>query len=379
MEIKTLKKALPYLLKTNVTPLIWGKHGLGKSKGVQQFCEENEYMFVDMRLGNMEVGDLLGLPDFTQDAKGNKIATKFVTPDWILSVLEYCKNNPSSKAIIFFDEFNRMRPDMRQSVFQMVLDGKHHNLTFPKNCHFMAAANYNDDGYLVTDISDPALMDRFCQIKLLPSKAEWFEYATKSKFSTKLVSFLKASPDLLDHSDPNFDMGDVLPSRRSWEFIDRLLKIETPVDLLQEICYGIVGKPATIALMESLKNAEKPITAKEVLKNFKKYEEVLKEYANPLTGGRPDLLDVTNRDLDTTLGAANKLKDSEAENVINYIKTIPIDQAFSLSRKLFLHESTMEHLDKSDLADYFTIKIGNGELDKSKIKDEVPGTTVPNP
>ena len=183
MNIKKFKEAMPYLIQANVATLIQGHHGVGKSQAVKQYCDENGYGFVDLRLGTQDVGDLLGLADFELDAKGNKIATKFMRPTWF-------PVDPASKGIIFLDEINRGRRDVLQAVFQLCLDKKIHEYALPKGWHVVAAMNPSTEDYIVTDISDKAFLDRFCHIKLSPSKQEWFDYAKKTKMNAELVQFV---------------------------------------------------------------------------------------------------------------------------------------------------------------------------------------------
>ena len=156
-----MKAALPFLFKANVPTLIHGRHGVGKSQGIFQVSQELQYVhptkgktsydFIDLRLGNMEVGDLLGLADFEEDENGNKIATKFMRPSWL-------PTDPDSCGILFLDEINRARRDVLQAAFQLVLDKKIHEYELPKGWVVVGACNPNTDEYIVTDIGDAAFI-----------------------------------------------------------------------------------------------------------------------------------------------------------------------------------------------------------------------------
>src|SRR5690606_4467190 len=174
-----------------------------------------------LRLGTQDVGDLLGLADFERDRDGNSVATKFMRPDWF-------PTNPDSKGIIFLDEVNRARRDVLQAVFQLVLDKRLHRYVLPKGWQVIAAMNPNTGDYIVTDISDKAFMDRFCHINLAPSKQEFCKYARDRKFDDKWLQFLQEQPEMLQGELEAFDLSDIKPSRRSWEAIDRLIKVNTP-------------------------------------------------------------------------------------------------------------------------------------------------------
>jgi len=360
MQITTLKQSLPYLMKANITALLWGHFGIGKSQAVAQFCEENEYKFVDLRLGTQEVGDLLGLADFTTDKEGNKVATKFMSPDWLVSLISYCNENPKSAAIIFLDELNRARRDVLQAVFQLVLDKRMHTVKLPPNCYVMAASNPNTEDYIVADIGDKAFMDRFCHIKLTPSSKEWFEYADSKNFDNDLVNFLKSQPDMLQSKLTDFNLDDVKPSRRSWEMVNKLIKAKTPTNLLQELSFGLVGHTATIAFIESMKNSDKPLTADDILNNYTEVRTKVKSYSNSDTGGRSDLLNYTGDNVVKFAEKSQKnLTKAQEENLDKFLTDIPTDLAFSLCRSLYRRPTFKNCIDNNETLKKMFLKAKN--------------------
>jgi MoxR-like ATPase len=342
MNIKTLKEALPYLFQSNVSTMVVGHHGVGKSQAVKQFADENGYEFIDLRLGTQDVGDLLGLADFTVDkVTGEKTATKFMRPDWF-------PTDPNSKGIIFLDEINRGRRDVLQAVFQLCLDKRLHRYVLPKGWHVVAAMNPNTEDYIVTDLSDKAFLDRFCHIKLAPSKQEFFDYAKSRKFEPQLIQFLHDQPSLLQTELEAFDL-DVKPSRRSWEAVDRLMKIKTPVNLLRELVSGLVGTAAATAFVKSLSDSDKPISGKDIVDNYEKFSARIKKYSDSKTGGRQDMLKFT---CDSLLEAIQELKKKptkdQAKNISNFLKEIPKDLSFALCQNLYLEDNVREVIDNDD-------------------------------
>ena len=344
MFISTLKQALPYLSKANIATLVWGSHGIGKSQAVKQYAEENKFLFKDIRLSTLEVGDFLGLPDFTVDADGQKTSTKFMTPDWLVEVIDYCEANPNSRAVIFLDELNRARRDVLQAAFQLVLDKAFHTTKLPSNVDVIAAANPNTEDYIVSDIGDEAFMDRFCHIKLTPSVDEWFVHAENKKFDSNLVNFLKSQRDLLSGKNTEFDIQ-VKPSRRSWEFVDKLLKVDTPMNLVQELCYGIVGQAATVAFVESYKNSDKPFTGEEIIKSYSKIRDQVKKYSDMKNGGRGDLIKETCHNLHKLVQEHKEnFTKREQTNICNFLDDIPLENSFELVRKLYLEPNCQKML-----------------------------------
>ena len=141
MDIKQLKRFLPYAMKTKVAVMVHGLHGIGKSQTIKQFAEEQGMQFIDRRLSQMESGDLLGLPSLENGR------TSFFTPDWL-------PTDPNSKGILFLDEINRARRDVLQGVFQLVLDRQLGSYKLPDGWSVISAINPNTDDYDVTNVFD---------------------------------------------------------------------------------------------------------------------------------------------------------------------------------------------------------------------------------
>jgi MoxR-like ATPase len=355
MNIATLKEALPYLFKANVSTMIVGHHGVGKSQGVAQYAAENDMEFIDLRLGTQDVGDLLGLADFERDRDGNLVATKFMRPDWF-------PTNPNSKGIIFLDEINRARRDVLQAVFQLVLDKRLHRYELPKGWQVIAAMNPNTGDYIVTDISDKAFMDRFCHIKLAPSKQEFFKYARERKFDDRLIQFLQEQPEMLQGELEAFDLSEIKPSRRSWEAIDRLIKVGTPVHILTELACGLVGPVAASAMTKALNSADKPINAADVVDNYSKFQKRVQDYSDA-KNARLDMLKFTcDSILEWAQSDKKALTKDQAKNLADFLWDIPRDLSFSLARELYMEERTRPVIDEhqdllKDIANKRNIKV----------------------
>lgn len=360
MNIKVLKQALPYIFEANIATLITGHHGIGKSQAVKQYADENSLEFIDLRLGTQDVGDLLGLADFERDKDGNLVATKFMRPDWFPT---------GGKGIIFLDEVNRGTRPVLQAVFQLVLDKKLHRYDLPKGWHVIAAMNPSTQDYIVTDISDKAFMDRFCHIKLAPSKQEFFSYAEGAKFNTELLAFLKNQPDLLQGELEDFNL-EVAPSRRSWDAVNRILQYseslpkakQIPDFILSELASGLVGPSASMALIKALNSKEKPITGEQVVKDYAKYEKLVKKYSSAKTN-RIDAIKFTCDSLEQYIcERKKKLTDKEAKNLGQFLWDIPRDISFDLCRTLYMEEITRTVIDDnmellSDMAKKRNMKV----------------------
>lgn len=322
MNLNTVKEALPYLFKAKMVGNLIGVHGVGKSTLVREYCEENKIGFIDLRLGQMEVGDLLGLPEIHTDKKGDKI-TVFARPKWFPT---------EGEGVLFLDEWNRSKRDVTQAIFQLILDRKLHDYVLPEGWNVVAAMNPgNGDDYVTLDLSDKALMDRFLHIKISSNYQDFLNYANIKGFNRSVNNFISAHPAMLRGETQEFNLNFVTPSDRSWERAGRLItmydKGEMPEAMLNELLVGLVGLEASTAFSSWKKTDEKPVAGEQVLKNYKKVRDVILKQVDE-TNYRPDLLNETKQELFRILqekGEDSEIPVKQYDNLVAFMNDLPDD------------------------------------------------------
>ena len=329
MNIDQVKRLLPLTHAAKVTAMIHGKHGVGKSQTIKQYAIENNLRFVDLRLGQMDVGDLLGLADFETDDEGNKIATKFMPPHW------WPKAGETQGGVLFLDEINRGRPDVLQAVFQLVLDRRLHGAVLPDNWLVVSAINPNTDNYETTDIFDEALLDRFLHVKLQPKNEEFFAYAKKTGFNPDLINFLQTNEEVLENSKLQDFVLDVKPSKRSWDTVNRLVAAGIPDDMFIEVVGGMVGIENASRYQAYLTdNRSKPFTAEEILNDYKTIAKRVDAYSS-LVDGRHDIITVSSQNLTDYLFTQTDLTAKQTKNLYAFMDAIPTDIGFGFMKNTF--------------------------------------------
>jgi MoxR-like ATPase len=224
--------------------MLVGRHGIGKSEIIEQFFSQRGERVVALFLGQMsDPGDLIGLPALGGgDASGK---TEFRPPWWFP-----LDNRPVT---LFLDELNRARPEILQTVMDLILSKTLAGRTLPPGSRVLSAVNEGEE-YQLTDL-DPALLSRFNIYYFAPTVEEWLLWASAQKLDGRLVSFIEQNPDCLD-GDLMLDAGlEKGADRRSWARVSAILAAAGEIDgTVEKALAGIVGASAAFKFTEFVKN-----------------------------------------------------------------------------------------------------------------------------
>lgn len=267
MTIKTFTAVVPRLPQTT-SVLLRGAHGIGKSQIVRQVAaliaereQISDYEVVDRRLSQMSEGDMIGLPSTDGEV------TRFNPPEWY-------KRACDKPVCLFLDELNRATPEVMQAAFQVVLDRELNGWKLHPQTRVFSAIN-NAAAYTVNEM-DPALLDRFWAVDLLPTTEDWLIWARGAgAVHVSVIDFIAANEKWLD-TPKDTDPGNIAPSRRSWEHLSKALceasLADTPDDVMfYPMCLGYVGTEATIAFHSFSRSIDNRVSGEEVIE---KYESV---------------------------------------------------------------------------------------------------------
>jgi len=344
MDIKQTKRTIKGLPPKH-SILIEGDHGIGKSEIIAQTAREmsiltgKTYGFIDIRLGQYEVGDLIGIPrardTFTitntvftngEAVKQDVLAENVTAHDLPL----WFPRDPESHGFMFFDELNRGTRDTQQWAMQIVLDYKSNFNEVPINWRVIAACNDNQDVYSVLGL-DPALYDRFLVVKLRPTIPEWLDHAEKIGVHDAIIKYIRKFGSDLDVPE-KVESGKKCPSRRSWVKLSNVIRhmAENGDDLFQDSDYlillagGYVGTSVAINFVEFIKKEYKVYSAKEILNNFLKIKDNFKGMiATDFTYYTKEVVDYMKKNKIT-------LSKKQGNHLLDFVKTMPKETAAGL-------------------------------------------------
>jgi MoxR-like ATPase len=248
-----------------ITPLVSGKHGIGKSQMIKSLATDLDGICVTIEGGTLKEGEITGLPYQYRDENG-KIKFRFLPYYAIERIQEeerrifeeargktadvdflkgdenrFALNNiPSEEkvnalkngkvrpVIIFIDEINRTENTVYKELMNILLTRSVNGYEFPWWVFFVGAMNPSTQRSIyATNEMDPAQLDRFIKIKVGDSPSEWVKYSESVGISSDITNFIRDNPKCL--SSDSIDLEDEekpTPSPRGWDMIDTLLTSE---------------------------------------------------------------------------------------------------------------------------------------------------------
>ena len=220
--MRNLETLFDLCQESDVSVLVKGVHGIGKSQRAEAYAKNKGYHCEVLFLSHQETGDLIGIP-YLEDG-----VTNWSTPVWLKKL--YDADKKGQKCVLFLDELNRARLDVRQSALQLVLSKQIHQHFLPAGTLVIAAVN-PDDEYQVAEL-DIALNDRFDVIELKPDTEEWIEWAKQNSVEEVIISFIADNPDKLWFKTEN-ELNH--PTPRSWVKTSDFLKTAKSRNLDKEV------------------------------------------------------------------------------------------------------------------------------------------------
>ena len=248
-----------------ITPLVSGKHGIGKSQMIKSIANDLGGICITIEGGTLKEGEITGLPYQYKDENGNtkfrflpyyaieriqneeKRIYKFLNKTEVVEnalkgdenlyalneisieeKIKFLQNGTVKPVIIFIDEINRTENTVYKELMNILLTRSVNGYQFPWWVFFVGAMNPSTlNSVYTTNEMDPAQLDRFIKIKVGDNTSEWLKYGEKNNISPSILNFIKDNPKCLstDSKELN-DEEKPSPSPRGWDMIDTLLKSE---------------------------------------------------------------------------------------------------------------------------------------------------------
>ena len=266
---RLVKRALLANLATDkrnlaITPLVSGRHGIGKSQMVKSIAQDLGGVCITIEGCTLKEGEITGLPYQYKDENGqirfrflpyyaveriqaeekrlfelsgrtvtqemlsgdeNRYAMNDLTPQEKIDALLSGKVRP---VILFIDEINRTENSVYKELMNILLTRSVNGYEFPWWVFFVGAMNPStQNSVYATNEMDPAQLDRFIKIKVGDNTKEWLSYGKTAGIDPRILSFIKDNPKCLSSQAKDLDDEEKPePSPRGWDMVDTLLSSE---------------------------------------------------------------------------------------------------------------------------------------------------------
>lgn len=266
---RLIKRALLANLATKkqelaITPLVSGKHGIGKSQMVKSIARDLGGVCITIEGGTLKEGEITGLPYQYKDENGqirfrflpyyaveriqaeekrlfelsgkaaadgtlsgdeNRYAQNDLSPE---EKIDAMRNGAVRPVILFIDEINRTENSVYKELMNILLTRSVNGYTFPWWVFFVGAMNPStQNSVYATNEMDPAQLDRFLKIKVGDNTREWLNYGKETGVDPRILAFIKDNPKCLSSDAKDLDDEEKPePSPRGWDMVDTLLSSE---------------------------------------------------------------------------------------------------------------------------------------------------------
>lgn len=238
MSPKQLKNVLLQVVPANLSILIKGAPGIGKSDIVAQVAKELKMELIICHPVVSDPTDYKGMPALV-DGKA-----EFLPFGNLRSLIEAKK-----PTICFLDDLGQAPACVQAAVMQLLLVHEINGVPISKKVTFLAATNRRQDRAGVTGILEP-VKSRFASIIELDADVdEWIEWAIENELPAELIGFIHFRPSLLNQGEATQDIVNH-PCPRTIAAVGKLIKAGITST---EVFAGAIGAGAAAELSGFLK------------------------------------------------------------------------------------------------------------------------------
>lgn len=186
-----------------ISLMIWGAPGIGKSSIVADVAQANGLELIDLRLSQLAPTDLRGLP------VAENGVSRWFPPEFLPT---------AGHGILFLDEINMAPPAMQGVAQQLILDRRVGSYEVPEGWFIWAAGNRKQDRAAVFDMPAP-LANRFAHLEVDCEFDSFKAWALDNGVHEQILAFISYRKNLLHKIDPSHPNW---PSPRSWNNASKL-------------------------------------------------------------------------------------------------------------------------------------------------------------
>ena len=194
-------------IPNNISIMLMGKHGVGKSEIIKQYAESRGIDYVCMILTQRTDGDFVGIP--CKIEINGKTYSSFAPPDIFARI-------STGKGILCLDELPDAAPDIRNAAQELIQARALNEVKAGEGWRFIAAGNPAGTTAYVTGDLRPQLVSRFLWLNFQPSHEEVLQYFREKNVHPAVTSFLEKNNMCLFPPD-ELEMNKQYPCPRQYQ------------------------------------------------------------------------------------------------------------------------------------------------------------------
>lgn len=335
MNLTTFRSVLRRYLDARVTVQLVSAPGLGKSEtvegAVEAFAKEDghEWGLCTLMAASLTPPDVLGylvpstrkitvLGNGGVPVEQDIPTSEFTMPPWMMSN-EGKPMNSYKRGIVFLDEWDKVDPDTKRALAQVVLKGCAGNWSVHEGIGIVTAANRAEDRSGSTKEYD-FIINRRAEVHIMPDVNAWEDWAVRHGIDPMYIAFAKRNVDIVFSGKVPDKQGPYC-TPRSFVMLSNLLSgfqdktgalpldDEKSATLITEMASGLIGAGAAAHFMTWCKlKTELP-----------EFDDIIKDPEKTPVPSKPDGKMMVAYD------CAHRINAENAEQVVTYALRFPPD------------------------------------------------------
>lgn len=243
------KELIKQLRSLQISFMLWGATGVGKSETVRQLAKEIGAELRDIRLCQKMPTDIGGLPALDHETK----QTVFYPPAFLAPAID------EKPVILFFDEISLAADDTKGAVLGILEERRQGEIKIPDDWIIVAAGNRPEDMANARGLG-AAANRRLLHIVIEPTLEATINHFIKIGVIPEVLAFLKVFPQHLSGEESaRTQKHELYPRPASWKKVSDIYEVLWKADknLRQIAIAGIIGDGTAAEFMmlaEEIKN-----------------------------------------------------------------------------------------------------------------------------
>ena len=243
------KELIKQLRSLQISFMLWGATGVGKSETVRQLAAEINAELRDIRLCQKMPTDIGGLPALDHETK----QTVFYPPAFLVPSVD------KKPVVLFFDEISLAPDDTKGAVLGILEERRQAEIKIPDDWIIVAAGNRPEDMANARGLG-AAANRRLLHIVIEPTLEATINHFIKIGVISEVLAFLKVFPQHLSGEESaRTQKHELYPRPASWKKVSDVYEALRKADknLRQIAVAGIIGDGTAAEFMmlaEEIKN-----------------------------------------------------------------------------------------------------------------------------